>query len=130
MGAWGIGNFDNDTAMDWLQEFHEQPTEAALSEVFSNVTENDEFIDADEGSMLLVAAEIIAAIKSRKNNDYPDEVRLFDEIKVQNDLSDKALKAIDMVSQSDDSELKQLWQETEDFGRWNAVVIDLKNRIQ
>ena len=80
--------------------------------------------------MVLVAAEIIAAIKGRKSNDYPDEIRIFDEIKVQNDLLERALKAIDMVSQSDDSELKQLWQETEDFGPWNALVIDLTNRIQ
>lgn len=130
MGAWGIGNFDNDAAMDWMQEFAEHPTEVSLTNVFKSVAESDEFIEVDEGAIVLVAAEIIAAIKGNKSADYSEDMQVFKEINVQDTLVYEALKAIDIVSQSDESELRQLWQETDEFEQWYAVINDLKSRIQ
>ncbi|MCL5247588.1 DUF4259 domain-containing protein [Cellulophaga sp. 20_2_10] len=49
MGAWAIGNFENDSAGDWLYEFEENPTIEFLIKTLDTVFK-EEYLDSDIAS--------------------------------------------------------------------------------
>ena len=60
MGAWGLGIFDNDSALDWVYDLVESTGTTVLREAFDNVINGEEYIDVDFGSAAVAAASIIA----------------------------------------------------------------------
>lgn len=129
MGAWGFTSFENDPAMDWISEFEKKPDLDTLEKIFSDIIERNNFIEVDEGSIVLAAADVVAAIRGCKSNDYPSNIRVFEELEVNKVLIDDASKAARKVTESDESELKQLWLETDDYERWRRAVDELLKRL-
>lgn len=130
MGTWGIDIFDNDAAMDWLYSFRNHPTKEELNSTLENIINNNTYIELDDGAAALAAAEIIAAIKGKKSNSYPEDLKIFSDLPVTEALTNNAIKAIDIICESEESELRQLWKETEYFDNWMGTIIELKNRLQ
>lgn len=133
MGAWGHRNFENDSALDFLAEFRQSPSEVALVEALTIVVEmgeDEEYIDADEAGAALVAAELVAAARQRPSPDFPAEVAPLlvnlgtaeDE-----DLQELALEAVAQVLRK--SELQELWAENGEPNEWQAVQQDLLARL-
>jgi hypothetical protein len=129
MGAWHFENFDNDAAMDWIYDFSMNPTETFLADTFKLVNTNTDYIESDDGASALAAAEVVAAIKGNKTNAWPEDIDVPDSLRISNGLTADALQAIDKVS-SNISELKELWQESDDYENWLAVLEGLKQRLQ
>ena len=132
MGAWGQNSFDNDSALDWVDYFEANPTRDVLEEAFDLVLEGEEYLEVDECSAALAAAEIVAALRGRPVADFPENIDVKSlAIKVDEDLEAMALAAVEKVKIYEDSELKQLWEETGDGGAdWHAAVQDLIQRIK
>ena len=132
MGAWGINNFENDDALDWIGEFCDEPNEEALIEAFAFVNEiGDDYLEAPESSVALTAAEIVAALKNKPSSDLPEDVKecvVNLSFKPSGEIVSNASKAVERVKA--DSELKELWEETEDFSEWNKVIDDLISRLK
>lgn len=131
MGAWGIKNFENDSALDWVGEFVDNADPEFISETLIDVIENDDYIEVDEGSYALAAAEIVAAWNKKKSSDYPEEgMEEIEKIQVNNlsELKTLSLKAIEKVKTN--SELKELWEETDEFSEWQALLDDLGKRLE
>ena len=132
MGAWGTNNFENDDALDWIGDFCDEPNQDALSNAFASVSEiGDDYLEAPESSMALAAAEIVAALKNSPSSDLPEDAKTCIDtldFKASDELISEALKAIKRVKS--DSELKELWEETEDFPEWNGIVDNLIMRLQ
>ena len=133
MGAWGPGNLDNDSALDWVERFREKGADAG-TEAF-NAAGTDDYLDADEGSEALAAAEIVAAAFEKPSpaagSDLIDLVTQHAAaIRALPDIRQKALAAVDRVLQ-DPSELRELWHEDgEDYAKqWRDAVDDLKMRL-
>jgi Domain of unknown function (DUF4259) len=65
MGAWGGRAFENDSALDWLSGLEAEGV-AGLHRILSSVasTGPGDFVDADDGSAAIAAAEIVAATLS------------------------------------------------------------------
>jgi hypothetical protein len=60
MGAWGEGNFENDSVLDWLAELGDAAqVKAALDAVAG--APPDAYLEVDECSAALGAAEVLAA---------------------------------------------------------------------
>ena len=62
MGAWGHGSFSNDAALDWLAELRGGDPDLfgeALDRIVA--AEDDVYLDVDDCSAALAAAEIVAA---------------------------------------------------------------------
>jgi hypothetical protein len=129
MGAWSIEHFDNDAALDWLYDFSMDPSVQALEDTFKAVADTEDYIESDDGSAVLAAAEVIAAAKGKKSTAYPEDTEVFSRLKISPELIARALQAIDIVSRQDNSELKELWQESDEYEDWQKAVDELKERL-
>ncbi|WP_433334245.1 DUF4259 domain-containing protein [Spirillospora sp. CA-294931] len=63
MGAWGVGPFDNDAALDFAGGLADIPADTAdgLAEAMSFVVETDDYIEGPEMDAALAAACFVAA---------------------------------------------------------------------
>lgn len=133
MGAWGIGSFENDTAMDWLIDF-EANDFRLIDRTLAGVAAMQavDVLDADEACEVLAAAECVAAAAGFPATSLPDEVENWvsanQPIQVKPDYVRMALTAVARVRSQ--SELKELWAETEEYGAWDTAVADLQSRLR
>jgi len=130
MGAGGVGNFDNDDAMDWVSELERAKSSAFIAETLRVVTERgDEYLDANEASRALAAAEVVAALKHAGSPRLPVEVKQWvSRHQVGSpSLTQLALKAIQRIETS--SELSELWDESERADEWYEVLENLEARL-
>ena len=132
MGAWGIGAFENDDALDWLGDFCDEPDEESLKEAFAAVNENgDDYLESPESSNALIAAEVVAYLLKSLNPEVPKHsIECLESLQVKPDetLISDAIKAVERVQS--DSELKELWEDTDDFQEWSKTVDDLISRLK
>ena len=132
MGAWGTGNFDNDEALDWLYLLSEAPDLLLLQTTLEAVTGSEEdYLDATDCAQALAAAEIIAALAGHPPEELPEEVAGWIDGRPAppDDLKMLALIAIEAIS-GEDSELRELWEESDEFEEWQAVLNDLTARLK
>ena len=132
MGAWGTGNFDNDTALDWVFEL-EEVNDLSLIEKTIDAVFDDDYIDSDIGCEALIAIEAIARLIGNfgKDNSYAEDLNSWvksHNLDVNNELIVRGKKALDLIV-SEKSELYELWEETEDFDTWKNEIDDLRARL-
>jgi hypothetical protein len=133
MGAWAADAFGNDTACDWSYRLSEVDDLSVIRESLDAVEECDDFIDADIGSEALAACEVLARLKGNwgERNSYTATADSWIEknnLDVPEALLRQANQVIDAVLSSE-SELRELWGESED-GEWLQVVKDLRKRLK
>ncbi|TXH70239.1 MAG: DUF4259 domain-containing protein [Thiothrix sp.] len=139
MGAWGMQPFENDFALDFTaQLFHESEAGdlSLLTEAFQDVLEakQEGYIEADLGSAAIAAAALVVALQQ-------DEARAILKVQPQGqiwfeaarqvnyaELAPKALTALDLVL-AENSELYELWEETDSFTEWLDSVKQLKAQL-
>ena len=135
MGAWGTGIFDNDTACDWAYELQGQRDLGVIERTLDAVIENgDEYLDAGESEEALAAAEALARLQGHwgARNSYTERMDAWVEavgLAPSPALVRKAHAAIDRIL-AVDSELVELWSESDEFGAWKAAVADLRARLR
>lgn len=134
MGAWGHLNFENDTALDLVYEIEEKGADRIKNAIEAiNSREEDAFLDSDLCSEALAAIEYIAAVKEKASEDFPEDAEEWltpankENLLAIRNLIPKSKQAIDRIQHN--SELKDLWEETEDFNEWTKVLEDLSTRI-
>ena len=137
MSAWSEENFGNDDAGDWIYDLEKSKGTDTLLRPISAIIANDDYLESPECSEALAAAEVIAASLSGDNSIIPNEALawlnkksgLFGKkpqiSKEQGDLAAQAVKKI-LAS----SELKELWEETEDFSKWKSVQENLLSKLE
>jgi hypothetical protein len=133
MGAWDASVFGNDDAADWAGDL----IDAGDSQIVTDTLERAagpggrDYLEAPDGSAALAAAEIVAAAAGR-----PLPVNAYNERALAwaaahpglAELIPLAVRAVERVA-ADDSELRELWEETDDPA-WTAAVHDLLGRLQ
>ena len=130
MGAWGHRSFENDDALDWVFELGESSDFSVISAAFDALfAEQEDYLDAYYCTRALAAAEVVAALKGKPAGSLPDEVTAWLKGKTQPDdaLTASAVKAVDAAVT--DSELKELWEESEEFAVWQSDVQGLLERL-
>lgn len=134
MGAWSVDAFGNDDAVDWSYDlensFDLSLIEAALEAVLAS---GKEYVELAEASTAIAAAEVIARLQGNggERNAYTEAADAWVEktkLKPPIALAQKARLAIDRILE-DDSEIKELWEESDEFADWLICVADLKQRI-
>jgi hypothetical protein len=110
MGAWGHKTFENDDASDWLYELEES---SDLSVIESALT-FEGYIEAPDGCNALAAAEILLALAGKPHSKLPENAAAC--VAEHSHLNSTKLFPVAAASLtqvlSDNSELKELWQET------------------
>lgn len=132
MGAWGTGPFENDDAADWLAELADSDDLEAIEEAFDAQEIDDSYLEAPEGSCIVAAAEIVAALLGRPNPALPEDAAEWVAEHAALDprrLVPKALEKLDRLL-AKDSELEQLWEENKvDYPAWKNGLLELKGRL-
>ena len=130
MGAWGVKTFENDDSSDWLYDLEES---SDLSVIETALNEADsEYIEAPEGCNILAASEVIAALQGKANVGFPENAAEWvskNESLDSSHLNETAITALDKLL-SDGSELKELWQESEDYSSWEKDVLGIKAALK
>ena len=133
MGAWGSDSFENDDAADWLGDFCDAPDELSISNALSTVAEMNaaQYLEAYECSVGIAAAEVVSALKAAPNANLSDEAKDCIsnlEIKSPPRMVSLALKALERIKTN--SELKELWDESENPAEWYEAVTNLEQRLK
>ena len=131
MGTWGVGVFKNDDALDWLHELEETESLEAIQQAVDAVNATAGYLEAFKCCAALAAAEIVAALKGRPGKVYPDNAQQWISRHAPSPgegLVESCAKATERIQS--DSELKTLWEETDEYASWQAVVRDLTDRLK
>lgn len=134
MGAWSFGSFENDDAADFLAEAVASGDLSLLREVLDNVLTSTEYVEAPDASRAIVAAEFIAAAQDRPTLARERQDSLSSWIarirpRIHSDLAGQAQDALTRIL-APNSELRELWEETDEFPDWQAAVSELRQQFQ
>ena len=145
MGTWATDAFGNDYAQDWAEDLHEtsnlDAVEFALDSVLGTAADGE--LEAPLAAEALVAIEVLARLQGKGGartddsasvDEWVDGVKARAAAKAKGqprpraDLADKARLAIARIV-GEQSELRQLWEESEHYAAWRAAVDELAGRV-
>jgi len=129
MPGWGAGSFENDDAQNFLNELSSRAPDD-LKEILSRAADREDYLPAKEGTIVVVAAEVVATAKGAPPHDIPHQVAEWVgkiEGAPSAEMNELARRAVNKVRLS--SELKDLWQEADGLNDWSAVLRDLEERL-
>jgi hypothetical protein len=133
LGCWAIDSFGNDDAADWLCDLVEQNDLGFIQETIKRVLDIDSYLEAPDAAQALAAVEVVAAALGRPTTAGQAEESLAEwvaRVKPVPDLSlvSQASAAIDRIL-GPESELRELWEESGEFEKWEANVTDLRSKL-
>lgn len=122
MSAWDVTAFGNDDASDWAAGLVDADNPVEFLKRTFALAEGDGYLEAPDGSQLIAAAAVVAAaISGKAPQGFPEAVSRWlpgkaDSIR---GLAASAAAGLQRVK-GEDSELRDLWRETEEFSAWEA----------
>jgi len=143
MGTWGFKNFENDTAVKFVDKILASNKNLIRKKIeYITKYPKDKFLDASACEEALAAIEFIAAARDKPSsdfseneyqwlldNDVSDYSNFFNLISHKTiDVIEMSMKAIDRIKNH--SELKDLWLESELYHSWLNTLDDLKERVK
>ncbi|MEM7327333.1 MAG: DUF4259 domain-containing protein [Pseudomonadota bacterium] len=129
MGAWGHRSFENDDALDLVWSVEEQGIGAIEVALKGALIPPGDYLEAPEASAAIAAAEFVAAKKTGNADRLQGEnIKLLDSFDVSPKLIADSKAAVGRVLQN--SELRELWTEADDFSAWHDDVLLLLERLQ
>ena len=135
MGAWGVGTFEDDTALDWIEEEYSAAGVEAVRSALQDVIdlEPGDYIELGLATAARAAAEIVALAfdaggelgsdVSETAAEHAEQVAEYD------DLPALALVALARIT-GEASELAELWDESDVSAEWENAVADLTARLE
>lgn len=132
MGAWSADTFGNDTACDWSADLSEEDDLTFVEETLEDIVEEDDYLDSDEACEGLAACEVIARLKGNwgVRNSYTEPVDAWVQAHPSRPSAELVALADSAIQRilGDESELRELWEETGDQ-EWFEAVKDLRRRV-
>lgn len=130
MGSWGPGPFENDAAVDWLDEATNSSPGLIHKRILATFEKRQD--DADDDARAIAAAAVVAASAGGPSSEYtnPDAGVLGDRIRLHltPGLVQTALATLRSVLV--DGELARLWLEAGEADAWSqatrSIVRDLE----
>lgn len=133
MGSWDVSSFGNDGARDWLGELIQAK---GADRVFRSLMAAgklgpNDYLQATESECAIAAAEIVAAGAGNPSANLPPAASGW--VKERNfsagaEIVDLALRVVERVSKN--SELKELWDDTDSSEEWYSIIKDLEKRLR
>ena len=128
MGAWGYLPFENDDALDWLDELDGGGAEV-VRQALSRA--GDRYVEAPDGSVALAAAEVTSASQGNPLGELPENVTDWvtaHGAAITAEDVEMALEAVERVA-GERSELAELWEDA-DEPKWRESLEDLMERLR
>ena len=132
MGAWGSGSFDNDDASDWLADACDAHNQQSITDALITVAEMDagDYLEAPDCSVGIAAAELVAAQQGAPHPklvaEWADCLAKLEPINAS--AVSLALQTLERIKNN--SELKELWDESETPSEWYVAIADLEARLR
>ena len=131
-GAFGYNTFENDDALDWVENDLKSGGQRAVEQTIAMVARGRGYLEAPEACYALAACEVLAAAQGRPSKNLPEDVAALAKrlpSKPAEGVRKNARDALDRIL-GPGSELRELWKESgEYFEKWKETVIDLKSRV-
>lgn len=126
------GIFDNDGAIDWLKDFTEHPEEVKMRSALMMTGDAENYPDALDCEEALAAAAVIVSLRKQMPqaglpHDYFEKIT-DSGFKLKNDLTPTALISAKNILAN--SELKDLWEEDEEYTEWQLSVRELISLLE
>ena len=136
MGTWAVDAFGNDYAQDWAEDLEQTSNLEAVESTLDTALENNGgMLEAPFGAEALVAIEVLARLQGKGGGRSEDSAAVDawvearkPKARVRTDLAEKAGRAIERIL-SEQSELRELWADSEHYADWRAAVEELRGRI-
>lgn len=128
VGAWGYLPFENDDALDWLDELGTGGVDVVRQAL---AKAGHRYVEAPEGAVAIAAAEVTSASQGNPLGDLPETVATWVAARgaeVTAEDVEMALEAVERVA-GEKSELAELWDDA-DEPEWRESLEDLKERLR
>ncbi len=124
MGAWGIGVFENDDAMDFIGDLDEDPKWSRVEVALKAVAGRRDYVEAWEASIAFAAAAIVSKALPDDYQQIGFALRDPPDAYVQ-----LALQVLDRITGAE-SELLELWEEAGDTAEFLAEVHTVRQHLR
>jgi hypothetical protein len=132
MGAWGAGPFDNDDALDFLDQLSDLPANELAGRLEAALAVPTEgYLEYPEGSAAIAAASLIAAVHRGAFDGLNEQARELVQTGAVHDnarLRDQALAALTRVI-GESSEWQALWSESRSSAEADAMIAGLRSAL-
>ncbi|HEU4845005.1 MAG TPA: DUF4259 domain-containing protein [Burkholderiaceae bacterium] len=134
MGTWATHAFGNDYAQDWAEDLQETRNMEAVENTLDTALDNGgDVLEAPFAAEALVAIEVVARMQGhwgqRDEDSEPVDLWIAEHPqRPRPDLAEKAHRVIARIL-SEQSELRELWADSEHYDAWRAAVEELKGRV-
>ncbi|HEY9676807.1 MAG TPA: DUF4259 domain-containing protein [Drouetiella sp.] len=133
MGSWDVSSFGNDGASDWLLELLQSKGADKVFRALMSAGKlgPNDYLQTTESECAVAAAEIVAAGAGCPARDLPEEAAQWvkeRKFSAGAEIIDLALKVMERVSKN--SELKEVWDDTDSSEEWHALMNDLIARLR
>ena len=134
MGTWALHSFANDDACDLISNLIEGADLSPVQEAIERVQSTAGYLEAPEAQQAIAACEVVALVLGRASAASQAEEELTAWVarvkpSVEAAVVSQAVQVVDRVL-APDSELRELWQESDEFNAWQADVRTLRARLQ
>ncbi len=132
MSAWGISNFENDSALGFVGSLIEEDNGETIDGIIKNFvsTFDPEDTTLVDCSRFLAVAEVLAGLLGNPSEDFPDEMTDWIEtkyIKIEQDIIGQAKKGVSLILK--DSEAKEMYWGSGYQTSWVKAQKDLLKRL-
>jgi hypothetical protein len=127
MGAWGRLFDQNDDAADWLGDFADSPSWAVVSQAFNAV--DAEYVEASDASQALAAAEVVAAALGSPSDRLSRAIADWASRNAAEGEAHQDSARATLMRVRDDSEVQELWQESDEYTDWKTSVDETLSRL-
>lgn len=139
MSAWGVGPFENDAALAWLEVLKRATADGAGADFLSAAIEPFAdpalgLIEADEANSVIAACEVVAALLGRPGATLPAPVG--DWLTTQGATLRESARALQPMAVATlsrvktASELHELWAKSRHLDEFEATVGELHERLR
>lgn len=131
MESWGVASFENDAAGEWFLTVEEAPDPGAvMAAALDDVLSAPACPEVDACCEAIAAAELCACCAGQVADRLPDNVQFWVQANPHGPHADEVALASQAVSRvREESQLRDLWDESGDCARWLAEVDDLVSRL-
>ncbi|WP_436758865.1 DUF4259 domain-containing protein [Streptosporangium sp. V21-05] len=133
MGAWGTGPFDNDGALDRLDDLEDdKDTDLAgrLAVVMREILDQDDYVEGPEMSEAVAVACLVGA---RVIGTEPDVAAARwlegNPFEASTELRDLARDTVDRAARPGDNELYELWDDSGSLDKWLATLVPYRQAL-
>lgn len=132
MSAWGISNFENDSALNWIDNIIRKKEVSDFNLQIETFLKNfsAESTSLIECAEFLALAETIAGLIGNPSEDFPEELKDWVEnkyIKIEQTTINACRKAVTLVLT--DSEVKEMYLDSGYFKSWEKAQKGLVKRL-